>query len=75
MKNSLTCPKCQSNEILRIPGKQQMSAYDVAQSIRVGGIIKSVASVERFVCGNCGFIEDWVESPEALEKIRSKYGA
>ena len=29
----------------------------------------------RYICGKCGFLEEYVDVPEHLERIRNKYGA
>jgi ribosomal protein S27AE len=73
MKNSSSCPKCNSTEIIHIPGKGQKAGYDVGENIRTGRTNMNLAYVERYVCGACGFIEDWVESPAALAKIKEKF--
>ena len=75
MKNNKLCPKCQSTEIIRISGKDQKAGYDVGENIRTGKTNINLAEVERYVCGNCGFIEDWVESPDGLKKIKEKFGS
>jgi len=74
MKNSLSCLKCQSSEIICISGKDQKAGYDVGDNIHTGRTNFNLAYVERHVCSNCGYIEDWVESPEGLEKIKEKFG-
>ncbi len=73
MKQSRTCPKCQSQEIIFIPGKSQKSGYDTGSSIRTGRTNANVATVDVFVCGDCGYMEDWVASSQELEKIKKKF--
>ena len=31
------------------------------------------AKVTRFLCGKCGFSEEWIDSLEDIEKLRMKY--
>ena len=31
--------------------------------------------VTRYLCGSCGFSEEWIDAPEDLEKLKEKYGA
>ena len=70
MKNSRTCPKCQSKDILRIEG--QSGAHGAGNNIPVGWTTFSAVEVTRFLCLNCGFSEEWIESKEDLKKIRDK---
>lgn len=70
MKQNATCPKCNSREVIRIPG--------TASDQRVGNTIVtgffSIVRITRYVCGQCGFNEEWIDSPEDLEKLRKKFG-
>lgn len=72
MKNSQTCPKCQQQRIIRIPG--EAGAYGTGNNIPVGFTIFSSITVTRFVCTSCGFSEEWIESPEDLETLAEKFG-
>jgi Zn ribbon nucleic-acid-binding protein len=72
MKNTQTCPKCQNQEILRIPGR--VGSHGSGNNIPVGITIFSSVTVTRFVCVKCGFSEEWVESPEDIKAIVKKYG-
>lgn len=71
MKNSRICTKCQSNDIARIEGK--VGAYGTGNNISTGWTILSAVPVTRYLCLNCGYSEEWVESEEDLEIIRRKY--
>ena len=71
MKYTHLCPKCQSDDILRIEGEAR--AYGAGNNIRAGFTIFSAVKVTRFLCLNCGFSEEWIESREDLEKLRRKY--
>ncbi|MCB0162746.1 MAG: hypothetical protein KDI79_00880 [Anaerolineae bacterium] len=76
MKQSNTCPKCQSTDIIHIPGKSQKAGYDVGENVRTGraNFFDALAMVDMYVCGDCGYIEDWVASPEDIQKIKRKFG-
>ena len=71
MKNSCLCPKCSSKDIALIPGLA--GAYGAGNNILTGATIFSAVKVSRFLCLNCGFSEEWVESKDDLEKIRSSF--
>jgi hypothetical protein len=30
--------------------------------------------VTRYVCGNCGFTEEWIDDPSQLEELRQRFG-
>jgi predicted RNA-binding Zn-ribbon protein involved in translation (DUF1610 family) len=71
MKETKTCPKCNSQDILRIPG--QTGAYGSGNNIPVKRTIFSFIPVTRYVCTQCGFSEEWIDSPEDLKKLEQKY--
>ena len=72
MKRSGKCTKCGSAGVIRIPG--QVGTYGSGNNIPAGWWLYSAVKVTRFLCGECGYSEEWVESPEDLEKLRAKYG-
>ena len=71
MKDTGTCPKCRSTDIVRIEGRT--GAYGTGNNIPTGLSIFSAVKVTRFLCLNCGFSEEWIESKSDLEKIREKF--
>ena len=71
MKNTKTCPKCRSNDIVRIEG--QAGAYGSGNNIPTGWTTWSAVKVTRFLCLGCGYSEEWVEDREDLEKLREKF--
>jgi predicted nucleic-acid-binding Zn-ribbon protein len=72
MKSTNTCPKCQSTEIVRIPG--QTGPSDTYNFIPIsGGWIPTSVSVTRFLCADCGFSEEWVEGEDDLKKAKDRY--
>lgn len=70
MKHSQICPKCDSYDVLRIKGGSTWTGY---QNFIRGSATKMVL-VTRYLCGNCGFSEEWVEDPKGLELLKKKYG-
>ena len=70
MKNTGVCPKCGHSNIIRIPG--QVKAYGAGNNIPMGMTIFSYIPVDRYLCLNCGFSEEWIE-PEHLPALEEKY--
>ena len=66
MKNSKVCTKCASFDIVRIDG--YAGPYGVGNNVMVGNTVFSAVNVNRYVCCNCGFTEEWIDK-EDLEKI------
>ena len=74
MKNTHTCPKCQSGEILQLVG----SGLD-----GFGGDYVVVSKwtnidrvpITRYICAGCGFSEQWIDSAEDLAKIIKRNNA
>ena len=67
MKNLRMCPKCHSTDIVRING--YTGAYGAGNNVMTGATIFSAVDVNRYICMNCGFTEEWIDR-EDLEKIR-----
>ena len=57
---------------MRIEGRS--GGYGGGNDIRAGSIFSSV-KVTRYLCGSCGFSEEWIDSPEDLHKLKEKYGS
>ena len=66
MRNSKTCSKCQSTDIVRIPG--QARAHGGGNNIAYGITNFSAIKVTRYLCASCGFIEEWLDSPDDIAK-------
>ncbi len=71
MKNAGACVKCASSDILRVAG--QTGAFGSGNNIPAGRTVFSSVNVTRFVCAQCGYIEEWVESEADRQKLRLKY--
>ena len=70
MKNKKICPKCYGNKIIRIPG--ETGIYGVGNNIS-SGFLKGTVNVTRYMCCNCGYIEEWIDSKEDIIKLVQKY--
>ncbi|MBG0784715.1 MAG: hypothetical protein H0S79_06410 [Anaerolineaceae bacterium] len=70
MKN-LVCPKCRSQEIVRIPGGINPPA--MFSGAKPPSSFKTI-SVTQYCCANCGYIETWVDDPAELKALLKKYG-
>ena len=58
MKMKNKCPKCGSSDIIMIPGKS--GAHGVGNNIQVGLTVFSAVLVNRYVCCECGYSEEWI---------------
>ena len=73
MKNSLRCPKCGSGRIARIPNNGRYANGNniyLRSSVVLAGRIPLI----KYVCCECGYVEEWVESGEDLAKIEREFG-
>ena len=71
MRNTRACPKCGSTDIVRIPGN--VSLYGAGNNIVLGWTILSAVKVSRYLCGGCGFSEEWIDDARDLAKIKAKF--
>lgn len=70
MKNSRTCPKCNSNNIVRIGG--YTGAYGSGNNIMTGYSIFSAVNVNRYICCSCGYTEEWIDKEDMDKVVNSK---
>jgi ribosomal protein S27AE len=74
MRNAKPCPKCQSSDIVRIPG--EIRGYGAGNNIPTGRIVLgSAVKVTRYLCGACGFSEEWIDDAKDIARLKTKYGA
>ena len=59
MKNRKICPKCNSTDIIKVPGKAGWSNF-------------SAVLVHRYVCCACGYSEEWIDK-EDIPRLKEKY--
>jgi len=69
MKNSKKCPKCSSVNIIYMPGNK----LKIGDFIQPGTTILSAIKLSRYICGDCGYIERWIENKNDLNKLSEKY--
>lgn len=70
MKNG-KCPKCGSGEVFRgtdIPAK---SGPFGSNSIPVS--LLSIAALNNYVCGSCGYVESYIAEAAKLQEISKKW--
>lgn len=68
MKNSKKCPKCGSDDIIRFDGT--VEAYGAGNNIMTGATLFSAVKVNRYICCECGFIEEWLDKYD-IEKVKN----
>lgn len=70
MKDSKTCPKCRSANIVRIDG--YTGAYGSGNNVMVGKTVFSSVNVNRYICCTCGFTEEWIDKADIEKIVNSK---
>jgi ribosomal protein S27AE len=73
MRNARRCPKCQSTDIVRIPGEAR--GFGAGNNIGIGATVFSAVKVTRYLCGACGFSEEWIDSADDIARLKKKYTA
>ena len=73
MKNSGRWQKCGSGQIARIPDN---SRYDKGYNIYLKSavILADRIPLIKYICCECGYAEEWVESRGDLAKIEDRFG-
>ena len=66
MKNTSTCPKCDSDDIIRITDPGIVRGNSVP-----GGVGR--VPVVRYVCAACGFSEEWIEGDLELRQLKQQH--
>ncbi|MDD6769858.1 hypothetical protein [Inconstantimicrobium porci] len=72
MKNSGKCLKCGSTNIIRIPDNPNRHASGnniYTTTLTLMGKIPVI----RYVCCDCGYVENWVEGKSELDKIKRTF--
>ncbi len=73
MKSTHACPKCGSRNIVRIPDNPNRHASGnniYTTTLTLFGKIPVI----RYVCYDCGYVENWVEAQRELDEIRRTFG-
>jgi hypothetical protein len=73
MKNTKRCPKCQSGDIVLVPGRREQGG---AGNLITVSRWKGLAAVKPVlhVCGGCGYMENWLVSPNDIARVKARYG-
>ena len=71
MKNTNICPKCGSQDIIRVLSNPMNKGAD---RIPVGWTIFTAIPVTRYLCGACGYSEEWIDNPDDIERVRANQG-
>lgn len=69
MKYHKTCPKCNGKDVICIYGTE--GGYGLGNHIRLGVTNFSSVLVQRYVCMECGYTEEWIAKDD-LEYLREK---
>lgn len=68
MKHTHKCPKCGSEDVLKVPGREMVDRGMNVVPLWFG----NWARIDRWVCCNCGYSEEWVDE-EALEDVKKHW--
>lgn len=69
MKKTGICPKCDSSEVIYVNPTRMRNFNYIPTGLMTPGV-----PLERFVCYDCGYSEEWVASKEDRETLKQKYG-
>jgi ribosomal protein S27AE len=72
MKNTKRCPKCQSSDIVLVPGKREEGGSGNLVRVSRWNIFAAVKPTLH-VCGSCGYMENWLMSAEDIGRVKSMY--
>jgi hypothetical protein len=72
MKNARRCPKCESSDIVSIPGKREAGGSGNLISVSRWNIFSVVKPVLH-LCGTCGYMENWLVSREDIARVKAMY--
>jgi len=70
MKNTRICPKCNRSNIVVVEGN--VGAYGTRSNIMLGATILSEVKVDRYVCCDCGFLEEWIRKEDIPKLTNSR---
>lgn len=69
MKNSHTCPKCNSADIVRL---DYFGGW--GNLIPTGLTALSNVKITKYLCGSCGYLEEWIDSKSGIKRLVTKFG-
>jgi len=62
------CPKCAGSECIYIPGYKGGRG-----GVPVTAFLTSALQPSRYICGQCGFVEEYFDNRDHLEAVRRKH--
>jgi hypothetical protein len=65
------CPKCDSHDIFSGARVALKKGPFGSNSIPIG--LTSIAALDNFVCGECGYVESYISDPQKLIEIARKW--
>lgn len=68
MKHTHICPKCHSDYVVKISG----DISEIGNYMVLGMTKLSAVCVDRYVCCDCGYSEEWIEE-NGLKSIQKKF--
>jgi|RhiMethySRZTD1v2_1073278.scaffolds.fasta_scaffold166559_3 hypothetical protein len=73
MKTTKRCPKCESEDIILVPGKREAGGTSNLIGVSRWNMFAAVKPVLH-VCALCGYMENWLVSPKDIAKVKARYG-
>jgi ribosomal protein S27AE len=68
MHHRLNCGKCGSSDLLQVP-----ATHAAHSQITVGDRLLHTVDVQKYVCTDCGCVEEWVNSKADLARLKAEY--
>ena len=75
MRNSKTCPKCNAADIVRIPMSRRTGGYNWIFTGTFSWGARSVVGITRYLCGSCGYTEEWIDSAADIARVKERYSS
>lgn len=72
MKNTGLCPKCNSSDIVIIKNDGHPDPSNGNNIQTKTTILSGVIYIQRYICCNCGFTEEWVHEKDINILLQSK---
>jgi len=72
MKNTKTCPKCGGNNIVLIKNDGRPDATKGNNLMCGSTTLTNMILVERYICCDCGYTEEWVDKRDIETLLKSK---
>lgn len=73
MRDTGRCPKCHSGNIVRVPDNPNRHASGNNIYTTTMTLFRKIPVI-RYVCCDCGYVENWVENRHELDEIKKTFG-